>query len=207
MVPTPELLKQMLQERPPCWTWAAFASVLFQRWAVLEARKVAQVLGSQAQSTGAPKTGADVAQVIAQRIRDIDDVVRKVGDYVKAPAFAAAFGASGDERDADAVGVIQAANDLGDHYEQLLRLAEECRSYSVPSQYAELAQDCTRFANQPLQEFGGFVNDVLEFLEDQQKRVMLHQELIPADQLQIWTTTDDRLIWSILDRIHAIAAD
>jgi hypothetical protein len=205
IVPTPELLKQMLLEKPPCWTWAAFASVLFQRWAVLEERKIEQVLGSPVQPTGELKTGLEVAKFIAQRMRDIDDIVREAGGYLKAPTFTAAFGASGDEHDADAVGIIQAANDLGDHYEHLLRLAEECRRYSVPDQYTELAHDCVRFANQPLQEFGRFVNDVLELLEDQQKRVMLGQDLIQADYLQIWTTTDDRLIWSILDRIQEIA--
>jgi hypothetical protein len=46
IVPTPELLKQMVNEKPACWTWAAFASVVFQRWGALEVRKIDQVLGS-----------------------------------------------------------------------------------------------------------------------------------------------------------------
>ncbi len=204
IVPTPELLKQMLQEKPRCWTWVAFASVLFQRWAVLEPRKVQQVLAPPVESAGERKAASAVAQFMVQRVREIDDIAREMGAYLKTPTFTAAFGASGDEHDADAVGIIQAANDLGDHYDRLLTLAEECRRYSVPDQYAELARDCVRFANQHLQEFGGFVNDVLELLEDQQKQAMFGRNLLPANQLRIWTTTDDQLIWSILDRVRAI---
>ena len=40
IVPTPELIKQMLVQRPPGWAWATFASVVFQRWAAVEQRKV-----------------------------------------------------------------------------------------------------------------------------------------------------------------------
>jgi hypothetical protein len=185
IVPTPELLKQMLLEKPPCWTWAAFASVLVQRWAVLEPRKVAQVLGAPAQWTGELATGSEVAGFIAKRMRDIDDVVRELTGYLKTRTFVAAFGASTDERDANAVGIIQAANDLGDYYERLLGLAEECRRRSAPEQYAALVEDCVRFANQHVQDFGGFVDDVLEFLEDQQKRVSSGQGLIPVEYLQI----------------------
>ncbi|WP_445168784.1 hypothetical protein ACTXG7_05330 [Mycolicibacterium sp. Dal123E01] len=74
----------------------------------------------------------------------------------------------------------------------------------MPDQYAELHSDCIRFTNQHLQDLGGFVNDVLEFLEDQQKRVMLGENLIPADYLQMRITTEAQLIWSIQDRIRAI---
>jgi hypothetical protein len=204
IVPTPELLKQMLQEKPPCWTWAAFASVLVQRWAVLEPRKVAQVLGAPVQSTGELTTGSKVAQFIAKRMRDIDDVVRELSGYLKTATFTAAFGTSTDERNADAVGIIAAANDLGDYYERLLVLAEECRRCSVPKQYTALVDDCVRFANQHLQDFGGFVDDVLEFLEDQQKRASSGQGLIPVEYLQMNVTTETRLIWSIQDRIRQI---
>jgi hypothetical protein len=58
--------------------------------------------------------------------------------------------------------------------------------------------------NQPLQDFGGFVNDVLERLEELQKRVMLGQCHIRFAPVPLCATTDDRLVWPILDRLQTI---
>ena len=204
IVPTPELLNKMLQEKPACWTWAAFASVVFQRWAAVEERKVIQVVGSPAQPTGQHQSGPEIAHFVAQHMRAVDDLIAEVGVFLRAPAFKGAFGTTDDENAADAEGIVRAANRLGDYYERLLELAEECRSYSVPEQYAELIRDCTRFVNQSLQDFGGFVNDVLERLEDLQKRVMLGQHYIRLDPVPLRTTTDNRLVWSIMDRLQTI---
>jgi len=202
IVPTPELVKQMVHEKPACWTWAAFASVVFQRWAGLEERKVDQVLGSSVQSTGRLHTGPEVAEFVTRQMRAVDDIVAEVSVFLGSPTFAGAFGGAG-ENTADAEGIVRVANRLGDYYERLLELAEDCRSHSVPEQYAELVADCTRFVNRPLQDFGHFVNDVLERLEEQQKRVMLDQG-VHFDPVELRTTTDDRLMWSILDRLQAI---
>lgn len=204
IVPTPELLKKMLQEKPACWTWAAFASVVFQRWASVEERKVIQVLGSPVQPTGRLQTGPDIAQFVAQHMRAVDDLIAEVGVFLRAPAFTEAFGTTDDENSADAEGIVRNANRLGDYYERLLELAEECRRYSVPEQYAELMRDCIRFVNQSLQDFAGFVNDVLERLEELQERVMLGQHYIRLGPLPLRTTTDDRLVWSIIDRLQTI---
>jgi hypothetical protein len=93
---------------------------------------------------------------------------------------------------------------MGDCYERLLELAEDCRRYSVSEQYADLVRDCTRFLNEPLQDFGGFVNDVLERLEELQTRVMLGQPYIRVEPVPLRISTDDRLVWSILDRLQTI---
>jgi hypothetical protein len=204
IVPTPDLLKQMLQEKPACWTWAAFASVVFQRWATVEERKIHQVLGSPVQPTGRLQTGAEVARFVTQHIRDTDDLIAEVGAFLRSPAFTVAFGTMDDESTADPEGIVRAANQLGDHYERLLELAEDCRRYSAPEQYAQLILDCTRFMNQSLQDFAGFVNDVLERLEELQKRVMLGQNYIQLGPVSLRTSTDDRLVWSILDRLQLI---
>jgi hypothetical protein len=204
IVPTPELLKQMLQERPACWTWAAFASVVFQRWAAVEERKVIQVIGSPVRPTGRLQTGTEVAQFVARHMRAVDDIIEAVGAFLKMPAFTEAFGGRDDEDTADAEGIVRAAHQLGDYYERLLAVAEECRRYSVPDRYEELVRDCTRFMNQPLQDFGGFVNDVLERLEEVQKRAMLGQPYLWLGPVPLRTVTDDRLLWSIMDRLQTI---
>jgi hypothetical protein len=204
IVPTPELLKQMLDEKPACWTWAAFASVVFQRWAAVEERKIMQVLGSPVRPTGRLQTGPEVAHFVGRRMRAVDDVIAEVGAFLKAPGFTEAFGARDDEGTADAEAIVRAANQLGDYYERLLNLAEECRRYSLPGRYAELIRDCTRFMNQSLQDFGGFVNDVLERLEELQKRAMLGQPYVWLGPVPLRTVTDDRLLWSIMDRLQTI---
>jgi hypothetical protein len=67
----------------------------------------------------------------------------------------------------------------------------------------ELVGDCTRFMNQALQDFGRFVDGALQRLEEQQRRVMLGQG-VQFEPLELRTTTDDRLMWSILDRLQAM---
>jgi hypothetical protein len=57
--------------------------------------------------------------------------------------------------------------------------------------------------NQALQDFGRFVDGVLERLEEQQRRLMLGQG-VQFEPLELRTTTDDRLMWSILDRLQAM---
>jgi len=205
IVPTSELLKQMLHEKPVYWTWAAFASVVFQRWAAVEERKIDQVLGSPVQPTGRLETGPEVARFVAQHMRAADDLIIEVGVYLSAPAFIGAFGTTNDENTADAEGIVRAADQMGDYYEGLLELAEDCRRYSVSEQYADLVRDCTRFLNEPLQDFGGFVNDVLERLEELQTRVMLGQPYIRVKPVPLRISTDDRPVWSILDRLQTIA--
>ncbi|VEG57605.1 Uncharacterised protein [Mycolicibacterium aurum] len=204
VVPTPELLGQMLRERPACWTWAAFASVLFQRWAALEQRKVDQVLASPATPTGRLDNGTEVAEFVRGRLRAVDELVAEVGVFLKSPAFAAVFGAGGAEKAADAHGIVRAGNHLADYYERLLELAEDCRMHAVPEQYTDLVGDCTRFVNQHLQDFARFVDDVLERLEELQKRVMLGERRIRFETLPLRIVTDHRLVWSILDRLQTI---
>jgi hypothetical protein len=176
--------------------------MLFQRWAPLAERQVDQVLGSPVKSTGRLSTGPDVAEFVTRHMRAVDDIIAEVTVFLSSPAFAGAFGAAG-ENTADAEGIVRAANRLGDYYERFLEIAEDCRSHSVPEQYAELVADCVRFVNRPLQDFGHFLDDVLERLEEQQKRVMLGKE-VHFDPIELHPTTDDRLIWSILDRLQAI---
>ncbi|MGE2734874.1 hypothetical protein [Mycolicibacterium vaccae] len=208
VVPTPELLGQMLEQRPACWTWAAFASALFQRWAGLEERKTAQVLGADVRATDTLRTrtlrtSAEVAEFVAGQMRGADDIVARVNVFLASPEFAAVFGTPGDESTADAEGILAAADHLGHCYHRLLELAERIRSTEVPPEHAALLADCARFSNQHLQDFGWFVNDVLHRLEEMQNRVMLGQKPFPVE-LRLCATTDDQLIWSILDRLQTM---
>lgn len=204
IVPTPDLLKQMLREKPPCWAWAAFASVLFQRWAAVEERKVCQVLGSPVRPTGSLRTEREVALFVRSHLRDADDVILDVGRLLRAPSFARTFGIDGHEDSADAEAIVRAAHKLGDHYERLLELAEDCRMYSVPAPYADLVADCAAFLNQALHDFGRFVNDVLQRLDDVQRQAVQGRPGGAFVPVPLNVTTDRRLAWSMLDRLQDI---
>jgi hypothetical protein len=87
------------------------------------------------------------------------------------------------------------------YYERLLELAEDCRRQAVIDHVAPLLADCIRFVKHPLQDFGGLINDVLERLEHQQKRVVSGRRPLTYTPLSLQVTTDDVLVWSILDRL------
>ncbi|CAN5675044.1 hypothetical protein BH11ACT6_BH11ACT6_40530 [soil metagenome] len=204
VVPTPELVRLMVQEKPACWTWAVYASVLFQRCMAVEERKIIQALGAPVPTTGHLQTGPEVAQFVGGHLRAVDDTLAELDAFLKSSVLAGAFGNSDDETTADADGIVQAAHYLSDLYERLLGLAENCRKYSVPQRYADLLRDCIRFMNEPLQDYCGFINDVLERLEQVQNRVMLGQKYIHQEAILYHATIDDDLVWSILDRLQTI---
>jgi hypothetical protein len=200
LVPTPELVDQMVRDKPPGWAWAAFASVVFQRWAGLEERKIAQVVGRAVHPAGRLRTGPDVAQFLTRHLRAADDIIAEATAYLRAPEFTAVFGDGEDTADPD--GIVRAAHHLGDLYERMLDIAENCRRRSVARQHVELLDGCTRFVNQHLQDFGALVNDVLE-RHDEMQRQLLSGGSSP-EPLRLHTTTDDQLLGSILDQLHAL---
>jgi len=204
IVPTPELLKQMLHERLPCWPLAAFASVLMQRLAALEQRKVDQLEGFPLAPTGRLPGARPVARFVIGRIRAADDIVRQIEILLRATEFIAAFGDPNDEATADADVIVAAAHQISDHYQRLLDLAEECRRNIVPAQYADLVIDCARLLNQLLQDYGGFVDDILERLETVQERVAGGGVAVMTEPIRFDTRFDDRTAFSILDRLQEI---
>lgn len=200
----PDQLKRMLDDKPACWTWAAFASVVFQRWATLEERKVAQVLFAPVTPTGVLRGGPDVARFVAQHIRSVQDVLVEFTDLIAAPAFAEAFGAPDDEEAADADAIVAAAHQFGDCYERVLELAEECRTWLAPDEFVELIADSTQLINGFLQDLAGFVNDVLLRFDDLQKMALLGQLPSRFEPVRPVIHVDHRLLSSIQDRLDEL---
>jgi hypothetical protein len=204
IVYTPEAIAALLDERLNCWQWAAFASVVFQRMAAVEEWRLDLVLGSPAPPSRRLHSGRAVAQFVTRHVRAADDLVKDVGSCMAAPSFMGVFGDADDDRTADAEGIVRVAHELMDFYDRFLELAEECRRCSVPDQYASLLRDCTHFMTVPLRDFGHFINDVLERFEEMRLRVAAGQVDVQLDPVLLRTTTDDRLIWSILDRLQEL---
>jgi hypothetical protein len=204
IVPTLEALGQMLDQKPSCWRFAAFASILFQRWAAVEERRVRLVLGYRADPSRRLRFNREVALFVAEQLRACDDLVKEVDAFIRAPTFMEVFGDPADESTADADGIVRIAHRLADYYDRFLELAEACRDCSVPSQYAELLRDCSRFMNLPVRDFGHFIDDVLVRFEELRVSVARGDDDVWLDPVLLRTTTDDHLIWSILDRLNEI---
>jgi hypothetical protein len=194
----------MLDQKPSCWRFAAFASILFQRWAAVEERRVRLVLGYRADPSRRLRINREVALFVAEQLRACDDLVKEVDAFMRAPTFMEVFGDPADESTADANGIMRIAHRLMDYYDRFLELAEECRDCSVPSQYAELLRDCSRFMNLPVRDFGNFIDDVLVRFEELRVSVARGDDDVWLDPVLLRTTTDDHLIWSILDRLNEI---
>jgi hypothetical protein len=204
IVPTPAALAQMLNEKRSCWRFATFASILFQRWATVEERRVRVVLGYRADPSRQPNTSSEVALVVLEYLRASDDLVKEVDAFMRAPTFMGVFGDPSDESTADADGIVRTAHRLMDYYDRFLELAEQCRDCSVPTRYAELLRDCALLVNVPLRDFGAFVDDVLVRFEELRVNVARGHDDVWLEPVLLRTTTDDHLIWSILDRLNEI---
>ncbi len=204
IVPTSAALTQMLNEKPACWRFAAFASVLFQRWAAVEERRVRVVLGCRADPSQRLGTHRQVALVVLEYLRAGDNLVKEVDVFMRAPTFMGVFGDPSDESTADADGIVRVAHRLMDFYERLLELAEQCRDCSVPTRYAELLRECAQLMNVPLRDFGDFIDGVLVRFEELRANVARGLDDVWLEPVPLRTTTDDHLIWSILDRLNEI---
>jgi hypothetical protein len=55
-----------------------------------------------------------------------------------------------------------------------------------------------------LKDFGDFVEDVLERFEQLQWCVITAQEHVELEPVLLRITTNDSLVWSIMDRLNAI---
>jgi hypothetical protein len=123
---------------------------------------------------------------------------------MRAPTFMGVFGDPSDESTAEADGIVRTAHRLMDYYDRLLELAEQCRDCSVPTRYADLLRDCARLMNTPLRDFGDFIDGVLVRFEELRANVARGHDDVWLEPVLLRTTTDDHLIWSILDRLNDV---
>jgi len=123
-------LDTLLAEKPPCWRWAAFASVLVQRRDRLRSRLRDDQLGYAAPSGGRASGGAEVGRFVLDRMDEMIALIKHVEDFMLTPAFVGVFGEPGDESSADAEGIVHTANRLMDYHDRFLGMVERCRGFA-----------------------------------------------------------------------------
>ena len=152
-------LDAMLKQKPQCWRYAAFVSVLVQRRAAVGARLRDARLGFAEPSGETASTGYVVAHFFTDRMSELSEIVEQVDDFMLTPAFSEVFGDPHDGDSADADGIIHTANRLMDYHDRLLALAERCRGVTVAHRYAELQRDAGLLMVIPLEGYTTFIDD------------------------------------------------
>jgi hypothetical protein len=200
---TAEDLAKLVKEKPPCWRWAAFASVLVQRRAPLQARLHDSALGFTTPTGVRLHTGAEVKYFVTERMDELSRLVERVENFMLAPAFVGIFGDPDDESTADADGIVHVANRLMDYLEQFLELSELCRAVSAPGQYADLMRDCARLADVPLEGYRTFIDEFVVRVGQMAELLRYAKGTVEVDPVVLHMDVDDQLLARITRRLKA----
>ena len=202
---TSDELSRLLVNKPPGWRWAAFASVLAQRRAALQSRLRDCELGYTNPTGVRVGGGVEVGRFVTDRMEELSELVTQVEAFMLTPAFNGVFGERGDERTADADGIVHVANRLMDYHERFLTLAERCRDFRVSTKYAGLMRDCSQLMNTPLDGYKTFIDDFVERISEMPDLMRYARGAVDADPVLLHMDADDHLINRITKQIRAAA--
>lgn len=201
-------LQRLLDEKLPCWRWAAFVSVLVQRRAAVQFRLRDDQLGYAAPSGERAANGFAVARFVIDRMDEMLALVKQVEDFMLTPAFVGVFGDPGDEVSADADAIVHTANRLMDYHERFLGLAERCRGLAVAGRYAGLLQDLARLLDVPVAGYRTFIDDFVERVGEMPEMLSYaHGSTVELDPVVLQMAVDDKLLNRITQQLRAIRAD
>jgi hypothetical protein len=203
---TAEDLAKLVRERPPCWRWAAFASVLVQRRAALQPRLHDSALGFTTPTGVRLHTGAEVKYFVTERMDELSQLVAQVESFMLAPAFVDMFGNPDDESTADADGIVHIANRVMDYLEQFLELSELCRGVSAPGHYADLMRDCARLADVPLEGYRTFIDEFVVRVGEMAQLLRYAKGTVEVDPVVLPMDVDNQLLARITRRLKALPA-
>ncbi len=200
-------LDVMIAEKPQCWRYAAFVSVLVQRRAAVAPRLRDARLGFAEQSGETASTGYVVAHFFTDRMGELSEIVDQVDDFMLSPAFGEVFGDPHDGDSADADGIIHTANRLMDYHDRLLALSERCRSVTVPHSYAELQRDAGLLMVIPLEGYTMFIDDFVGRVSEMHDVARYAPGDVQLDPVMLSITDDDELISRVGKQISQAARE
>lgn len=197
-------LTELLEKKPPCWRWAAFASVLVQRRAPLQDRLRDSALGFTKPTGERLITGWEVGGFIAELLDDFILLIDGVESFMRTPAFTNMFGAPGDEGTADADGIVHTAHRLMDYHDRFLALSERCREAHAASRYIELLKDCARLTDAPLRGFQRFIDDFVARVEEMPVLLRYATGTVEVEPIVLHIDSDDAPLRRIVKQINKI---
>jgi hypothetical protein len=159
MASTTTELAALATEKLSGWKWALFTSVLVQRRNAVLPRLRDSELGFSPRTATRVYSGAELARLLFGLIDDMLSTARQIEAFIAAPAFMASFN---DPAGGDAEAIRHVANRLMDYHDRLLASSEECRSICAPSYYTDIAADCARLLNRPIDGYRDFILELVD---------------------------------------------
>ena len=202
VVRTPSELTSMLTDKPPAWRYAAFVSILAQRRAVVAARIRDARMGF-ARPTG-EITGTDVEAGLffSERLSDLSRLIGQIDGFMLSPAFQGVFGDR--EENADADGIVHAAERLMDYHDQMLALTERCRGVRVPWSCADLQRDMGLLTVIPVDGFETFIEDFTDRIAESADVARYATGDVQLDPVMFSVVDDDDLLGRVSTRLQQI---
>ena len=202
VVHTPSELTSMLADKPPAWRYAAFISILAQRRAVVAARIRDARMGF-ARPTG-EITGTDVEAGLffSDRLSDLSRLIGQIDGFMLSPAFQGVFGDR--EENADADGIVHAAERLMDYHDQMLALTERCRGVRVPWSCADLQRDMGLLTVIPVDGFETFIEDFTDRIAESADVARYATGDVQLDPVMFSVVDDDDLLGRVSTRLQQI---
>ncbi len=202
---TAEGLAALFADKPQEWRWAAFASVMVQRRAAIQARLRDCLLGFAMPGGTRVYTGMQVGRFITDRMEDMLQLGTQVQDFMFTPAFKEVFGSPDDGDSADADGIVQVGNRVMDYHDRFLALAEQCRDLQAPSEYAGLLRDVREMMNAPLESYRTFIDDLVATVAEMPDMLRYSTGTVQADPVVLYVHVDDQLVARISKQLMRIA--
>ena len=202
VVHTPSELTSMLADKPPACRYAAFISILAQRRAVVAARIRDARMGF-ARPTG-EITGTDIEAGLffSERLSDLSRLIGQIDGFMLSPAFQGVFGDR--EENADADGIVHAAERLMDYHDQMLALTERCRGVRVPWSCADLQRDMGLLTVIPVDGFETFIEDFTDRIAESADVARYATGDVQLDPVMFSVVDDDDLLGRVSTRLQQI---
>lgn len=204
---TQEGLVALLQERPHSWRWAAFASVLVQRRAVLEAGLRDHRLGFAPQTNERVSDLSELQALVEHTMYDVEQVGHQINGFVQTEAFVSVFGAEDDESAADPEGIVHVANRLMDLYERYLQLAQRVHGVSAPARFVNVLDTCAHLVDGPLDGLDDFIKDYLAILEGMPARLLAAEGQTIIQPISLRIHVDDEVLQELLRQIRDLVQE
>ncbi len=204
---TQEGLVSLLQERPKCWPWAAFVSVLVQRRKVMESAVRDHKLGFAPGSGERVNDLATMHKLAQNTMYDVAQVGQQMAGLLLTEAFVSVFGTEFDESTADPDGIVHVATRVMDFYDRYLELAQRVRGVSAPSRFVNVIDTTARLVDKPLAGMDLFINDYVAAVEAMPTQLVAAEGENIRNPIEIQIHMDNELLEELVRQLQDLVAD